>query len=47
VEPGEDGLFRLRQREYSPEWVRFGEVVNGVAMRLKLSGEDLCRVMTV
>jgi CubicO group peptidase (beta-lactamase class C family) len=45
LEPGEDGLFRLRDRAHSPEWVRFGEIVNGVAMRLELSGEHLWRVM--
>jgi hypothetical protein len=29
-----------------PEWIQFGEVVNGRCMRLKLSGEDLWRVAT-
>src|SRR5882672_1068525 len=37
-------LFYLRDEEYNPEWVRFGEVVNGKCMRLKYSGEDLWRV---
>jgi CubicO group peptidase (beta-lactamase class C family) len=46
LEAGEGGLFHLRDEEHSPEWIRFGEVVNGVAMRVKLSGEDLWRVMT-
>jgi CubicO group peptidase (beta-lactamase class C family) len=45
LEPGEGGIFHLRDEEHSPEWVRFGEIVNGKAMRLKLSGEDLWRVM--
>jgi len=44
LEPGEDGLFHLRDEETSPEWVRFADVVDGRAMRLKLSGEDLWRV---
>ena len=46
LEAGEDGRFHLRDEPYSPEWIRFGEVVNGKAMRIKLSGEDLWRVMT-
>ena len=45
LEPGEGGIFHLRDEEHSPEWVHFGEIVNGKAMRLKLSGEDLWRVM--
>lgn len=45
LEPAQDGSFYLRDEQKSPEWVRFGEVVNGKAMRLKLSGEDLWRVM--
>jgi D-alanyl-D-alanine carboxypeptidase len=45
LEPGEGGIFHLRDEEHSPEWIRFGEIVNGKAMRLKLSGEDLWRVM--
>jgi len=32
--------------EYNPEWISFGEVVNGKCMRIKISGEDLWRVMT-
>ena len=36
--------FYLRDEEHNPEWVRFGEIVNGRCMRLKLSGEDLWRV---
>jgi hypothetical protein len=46
LEAGEDGRFDLRDEPHSPEWVRFGEVVNGKAMRIKFSGEDLWRVMT-
>ena len=45
LEAAEDGTFYLRDEEHSPEWVRFGEIVNGKAMRLKLSGEDLWRVI--
>jgi len=37
-------LFRLRSSPYNTEWVRFGEIVNGRCMRIKLSGEDLRRV---
>jgi hypothetical protein len=45
LEPGADGVFHLRDEEHDPEWIRFGEVVNGKVMRIKLSGEDLWRVM--
>jgi D-alanyl-D-alanine carboxypeptidase len=38
--------FNLRDEPHSPEWIQFGEVVNGRCMRLKLSGEDLWRVAT-
>jgi hypothetical protein len=41
----QDGeLFRLRDGPYNTEWVRFGEVVNGRCMRIRLSGSDLWRV---
>ena len=43
LEPDGD-LFRLRDDPANTEWVRFGEIVNGKCMRLKLSGEDLWRV---
>ncbi|HMD30535.1 MAG TPA: serine hydrolase domain-containing protein [Candidatus Acidoferrales bacterium] len=46
LEPAPGGVFYLRDEPYSPEWIRFGEVVNGKAMRIKLSGEDMWRVMT-
>jgi CubicO group peptidase (beta-lactamase class C family) len=45
LEPGEDGMFILQDEENSPEWIRFDNIVNGRAMHLKLSGEDLWRVM--
>ena len=46
LEPGDGGIFYLRDEEHSPEWIRFMDIVNGKAMRVKLSGEDLWRVMT-
>ncbi len=45
LEPGDAGQFNLRDEEHNPEWIRFGESVNGKAMRLKFSGEDFWRVM--
>lgn len=38
------GLFRLRDDPYNTEWIRFGEVVNGRCMRIRISGSDLWRV---
>ena len=37
-------LFRLRDSPRNTDWIRFGEVVNGKCMKLKLSGADLWRV---
>ena len=37
-------LFRLRDDPYNTEWIRFGEVVNGRCMRIRISGSDLWRV---
>ncbi|HEU5468482.1 MAG TPA: serine hydrolase domain-containing protein [Steroidobacteraceae bacterium] len=37
-------LFRLRDGPYNTEWIRFGEVVNGRCMHMRLSGSDLWRV---
>jgi CubicO group peptidase (beta-lactamase class C family) len=37
-------LFRLRDNPYNTEWIRFGELVNGRCMRIRLSGSDLWRV---
>ena len=37
-------LFRLRDNPYNTEWIRFGEVVNGRCMRIRISGSDLWRV---
>jgi hypothetical protein len=36
--------FYLRDEEHSPEWVAFGEIVNGRCMRIKFSGEDFWQV---
>ncbi len=47
LEASEGGLFLLRDEPHSPEWIRFAEVVNGQAMRLKFSGEDFWRVLTL
>ena len=37
-------LFRLRDNPYNTEWIRFGQLVNGRCMRIRLSGSDLWRV---
>jgi CubicO group peptidase (beta-lactamase class C family) len=37
-------LFRLRDHPHNTEWIRFGDVVNGRCMRIRLSGSDLWRV---
>jgi CubicO group peptidase (beta-lactamase class C family) len=37
-------LFRLRDTPSNAEWIRFGGVVNGKCMRIRLSGSDLWRV---
>jgi hypothetical protein len=34
----------LRDEPDSPEWVSFSDIVNGRAMRMRLSGADLLRV---
>ena len=46
LEAGDNGRFILQDEENSPEWIRFGDIVNERSMRLKFSGEDLWRVMT-
>jgi len=43
LEPAGDLRFVLRDEEHSPEWIAFGDVVEGRAMRMKLSGEDYWR----
>jgi CubicO group peptidase (beta-lactamase class C family) len=45
LEPGPNGVFFLRDKPNSPEWIQFLEIVNHRAMRLKLSGEDFWRIM--
>ena len=45
LEEGKDGLFRMRSEEADREWIQFHDIVNGLAMRIKLSGEDLRRVL--
>jgi hypothetical protein len=40
------GKFHLHDEENSPEWAHFTQIVNGKAMHVKFSGEDLWRVMT-
>lgn len=37
-------LFRMRSSPHNTDWIRFGDIVNGKCMRLKLSGSDLWRV---
>lgn len=44
LEPAADGYFYFRDEPHSPEWLRFFDIVNEKAMRLKASGEDLWRV---
>jgi hypothetical protein len=44
LEPSADGRFFLRDEPASPEWVSFSDIVNGNAMRMRLSGADLTRV---
>lgn len=44
LEPGEKGIFHLRDEAHNTEWIRFADIVNGKAMRIKFSGDDLWRV---
>jgi hypothetical protein len=37
--------FRMRSDEADTEWIEFHDVVDGQAQRIKLSGEDLWRVI--
>ena len=41
-----DGLFRVGAEEWSPERLGFGPVVNGRAMRMKVSGVEFYRTST-
>ena len=40
-----DGSFRTQGDESDTEWIRFYDVVDGHAQRIKFSGEDLWRVV--
>jgi hypothetical protein len=44
LEQTSDGAFVLRDEEWNTEWIRFFDVVNGKAMRLKVSGDDFWRL---
>jgi hypothetical protein len=44
LELSTDGRFFPRDEPSSPEWVSFSDIVNGNAMRMRLSGADLTRV---
>jgi len=44
--PGRDGWFRLGEDEQSPEFIRFGTVVDGVALEAKLSTGTYYRAAT-
>jgi hypothetical protein len=37
--------FRMRSDEADTEWIEFHDVAGGLAQRIKLSGEDLWRVL--
>lgn len=43
LEPARNGRFYLRDEADSPEWISFSDIVNGRAMRMRLSGADLQR----
>ncbi len=40
-----DTRFRMRSEEADTEWIEFHDIVDGLAQRIKLSGEDLWRVI--
>ena len=44
LEAAAGGRFYLRNEPQSPEWISFSDIVNGKAMRMRLSGTDLTRV---
>jgi D-alanyl-D-alanine carboxypeptidase len=41
----QDTRFRMRSDEADTEWISFHDIVDGQAQRIKLSGEDLWRVL--
>lgn len=45
LEPETSTRFRMRGEEADTEWVEFHDIVDGLAQRIKLSGEDLWRVL--
>jgi CubicO group peptidase (beta-lactamase class C family) len=45
LEEEKPGFFLLRSDEGDTEWIQFHDVVDGFAQRIKLSGEDLWRVL--
>lgn len=45
LEHEQDTRFRMRSDEADTEWISFHDVVDGQAQRIKLSGEDLWRVL--
>jgi CubicO group peptidase (beta-lactamase class C family) len=45
LQTAKDGTFRMGGDEADTEWIQFHDVVDGRAMRIKLSGEDLWRVL--
>jgi CubicO group peptidase (beta-lactamase class C family) len=45
IAPHNDGSFRAQGDESDTEWLRFHDVVDGHAQRVKFSGEDLWRVL--
>jgi CubicO group peptidase (beta-lactamase class C family) len=46
LEARNEAEFYPLDEEHSPEWIRFGAIVNGKAMQVKVSGENLWRVIT-
>jgi len=45
LEPQTPTRFRMRSDEADTEWIEFHDIVDGLAQRIKLSGEDLWRVL--
>jgi CubicO group peptidase (beta-lactamase class C family) len=45
LQAAQDQRFRMGSDEADTEWIQFHDVVEGRAMRIKLSGEDLWRVL--
>ena len=45
LEPQTPVRFRMRSDEADTEWIEFHDIVDGHAQRVKLSGEDLWRVL--